>query len=225
MHEKDRIYSFEYKKRNPQIHSCARCVNRPIDFCNIDYKEENDYFISNPQYEVQAQIYDDIMKEKYDNKEFEERFREEIDIQGAHIKCHYCGWYDGAQFYDGDQCFVDDPSWRTFREDLIYGGRVYIFEFQQVYKIGFSTDVQKRRTQLQQSLPDYIQIIGSFPANKNIEQKLHNIFKHKRIRGEWFKLSINDIKKLLSYEWRKNNLGFEERHSFRSLKHEDYAKI
>ena len=63
------------------------------------------------------------------------------------------------------------------------------------YKIGRSNRPEFRERTLQAQEPD-IKLIDSWFANKNIERVLHRKFKDKRIRGEWFNLSDQDLEEL-----------------------------
>lgn len=59
-----------------------------------------------------------------------------------------------------------------------------------LYKIGKSCNPIARENTLQSEYP-LLKII--FVIDKDVESDLHLIYKSKRIRGEWFKLSKNDI--------------------------------
>ena len=62
-------------------------------------------------------------------------------------------------------------------------------------KIGKSIHPQKRESTLQSEKP----VISLFKVcDKLIESELHNKFKNKRIRGEWFDLTKKDITYILS---------------------------
>lgn len=60
-------------------------------------------------------------------------------------------------------------------------------------KIGRSKKPKYREKTLQAEEPE-IQLIAAWIAPKDIENKLHRKFYEKRIRGEWFKLSFNDLR-------------------------------
>lgn len=57
-------------------------------------------------------------------------------------------------------------------------------------KIGRSVNPKKRETTLQSEKPN-ITLLKT--CDSDIETKLHKIFKDKRVRGEWFSLSKEDI--------------------------------
>ena len=61
------------------------------------------------------------------------------------------------------------------------------------YKIGRSCDIYKRYKSLLTANPD---IKIEFIINKDVEYSLHNEYSHKRISGEWFMLSKNDLKSI-----------------------------
>ena len=66
------------------------------------------------------------------------------------------------------------------------------------YKIGRSIKPEFREKTLQAEEPDII-ILEKWEANSSIELHLHKKFKHRLIRGEWFKLTTNDLKEIKDY--------------------------
>ena len=71
-----------------------------------------------------------------------------------------------------------------------------------LYKIGKPINPKFREKTLQSEKPS-IDLIKIF--NENIESKLHEQFKTKRVRGEWFKLSKEDIKTIIKTNPNENN--------------------
>lgn len=63
------------------------------------------------------------------------------------------------------------------------------------YKIGIAKDHRSRLATHQTSIPFElkIELICYVQNMRNDEKELHQIFKEKRIRGEWFKLDKEDI--------------------------------
>ena len=63
------------------------------------------------------------------------------------------------------------------------------------YKIGIAKDHRSRLATRQTSIPFdlKIELICYVQNMRNDEKELHQIFKEKRIRGEWFKLDKEDI--------------------------------
>jgi len=75
-------------------------------------------------------------------------------------------------------------------------GYVYLFQTSTgIYKIGQSIDPGKRLTSIQSSLPYKLSSIVRIPTNdmSKLENELHNRFRDKRIRREWFDLSPEDV--------------------------------
>lgn len=66
-------------------------------------------------------------------------------------------------------------------------GRVYFMAAVGLIKIGWSSDVDERWTQLNRVSPVPIDYIGSFPGSSLVEQALHRKFRSLRERGEWFR--------------------------------------
>jgi hypothetical protein len=77
---------------------------------------------------------------------------------------------------------------------------VYIMHNKQndYYKIGRSTNPRYRETTLQAQEPD-IELVEAWEAPKKIETELHRKFKSKKIRGEWFRLDLNDLNSIYSF--------------------------
>lgn len=67
-------------------------------------------------------------------------------------------------------------------------------------KIGYSIDPSKRERTLQSEKPT---IVCLFVLDRNIEKELHNNYATKRIRGEWFKLTNDEISNIV------DEYGFE----------------
>lgn len=66
------------------------------------------------------------------------------------------------------------------------------------YKIGRSNNPTKREKTLHSEKPT-IELLFHFEANYELEAKLHERFALQRIRGEWFKLTEEDISEIKSY--------------------------
>lgn len=63
-------------------------------------------------------------------------------------------------------------------------------------KIGFTKNIKKRFASLKVGNPFIIVVWYSF---NNTEKNLHNIYKNKRIKGEWFALDITDYKEIIGF--------------------------
>jgi hypothetical protein len=77
---------------------------------------------------------------------------------------------------------------------------VYIMEDLRngTFKIGRSQTPEKRERTLQSEVPEII-LRFSIPADQTHEQKLHEHFAAKRLRGEWFALDANDLLWITSF--------------------------
>lgn len=81
-----------------------------------------------------------------------------------------------------------------------YKTYLMIDEYTKLIKIGRSVNLSSReRTLLSQAPKNRI----LFVIDKDIESKLHDEYSHKRQRGEWFKLSIEEVVKIA------DDYGFE----------------
>lgn len=74
-------------------------------------------------------------------------------------------------------------------------GYIYLFESQGLYKIGRSHTPAIRRRRLQTGSPTPIRTVHTLKTvfHKWIEQQLHSRFADKRVRGEWFALTDEDV--------------------------------
>jgi tetrahydromethanopterin S-methyltransferase subunit G len=66
------------------------------------------------------------------------------------------------------------------------------------YKIGRSINPEYREKTLQSEEPE-VDLLYKWPASKAVEKTLHNKFKSKKVRGEWFELNENDIIEITSF--------------------------
>jgi len=87
---------------------------------------------------------------------------------------------------------VSKQEQKTEQGIYIFGSRKYGW-----YKIGFSTDVDSRFKQISSGVPFTIERV-CFWATKHQnyfkERYLHARLQHKRLKGEWFALTEDDLK-------------------------------
>lgn len=78
---------------------------------------------------------------------------------------------------------------------LSHGTFVYVFKAEgtNYYKIGWSKIPATRLEAIQPHMPHKLILIYEHQAEKEHEVNLHSLFRHKRIRGEWFNLDDSDI--------------------------------
>lgn len=67
----------------------------------------------------------------------------------------------------------------------------YIAKCQNLYKIGKTNNVQKRLKTFQIGNP-FIEIVRIIDGG-HYEARLHKIYKHKRVSGEWFNITENEV--------------------------------
>lgn len=78
-------------------------------------------------------------------------------------------------------------------------GVIYLAKCQEFYKIGHTTsDPLQRLSTLQTGNPFRVELVGTVPGTIGQERNLHYQFAHKRERGEWFKLSQEDVDSILA---------------------------
>ncbi len=73
--------------------------------------------------------------------------------------------------------------------------KIYIFKANKYYKIGKCNNVKRRVKQLQTGCMFDIEILDYFEVTDatKTEKELHEKYKHKQIKGEWFKLTKKDV--------------------------------
>ncbi len=71
-------------------------------------------------------------------------------------------------------------------------------------KIGFTTKHPQYREATLQSQEPEIELVKFWEATIDDERQLHSMFDKKRLRGEWFELNSNDIKKIEHYFQNEN---------------------
>jgi hypothetical protein len=81
-------------------------------------------------------------------------------------------------------------SFRDYRKRKVKQFKTYILTDGILYKIGKSTNIKRRFETIQGSNPS-IKLI--FMCDYDFEHQLHERFKAKKVKGEWFDLSISDI--------------------------------
>lgn len=93
-----------------------------------------------------------------------------------------------------------EKAYRESETKIAKGGFVYLMRDTSLdyHKIGFSTNPRFRERTLQAQKPT-IQIEHCWKGTWRIEQDLHEKFMHKRIRGEWFHLTPEDITEIMSF--------------------------
>lgn len=95
---------------------------------------------------------------------------------------------------------LKEKALRESETKIAKGGFVYLMQDTSLgyHKIGFSTNPQFRERTLQAQKPT-IQLEHYWKGTWRIEQSLHEKFMPKRIRGEWFDLSSEDIAEIMSF--------------------------
>lgn len=87
----------------------------------------------------------------------------------------------------------------NFRPD-IKRAAVYLMEAKGVYKIGFSTQLEKRRKAIQSKEKATVTVVHAREVDRPyvLEQQLHKRFSDQRLHGEWFALAGFDLDKAIT---------------------------
>ncbi|MEI6730327.1 MAG: GIY-YIG nuclease family protein [Pseudomonadota bacterium] len=91
---------------------------------------------------------------------------------------------------------IDVPEKQDDIKSNLREGDVYLFKSGNHYKIGNSYNLEQRVKQIRTQMPDSLMVIHAIKTDDpfGIEAYWHNRFKDKRKNGEWFELSLADIK-------------------------------
>jgi len=89
--------------------------------------------------------------------------------------------------------FLNEEASKYFKRDC--DGYVYLVKADNLYKIGMSSNPEKRMETLRYRPPYPTKLIHAFrtPQCRKDEWLLHIIFRDKRVVGEWFILDEDDI--------------------------------
>jgi hypothetical protein len=75
-------------------------------------------------------------------------------------------------------------------------GTVYFVRSADHVKIGYTTDLIGRISQLQTGCPHKLELIAAVPGAESLEKIFHKVLKDKRFRGEWFCLDDDLYRRL-----------------------------
>lgn len=98
----------------------------------------------------------------------------------------------------------------TPRTDWSAAGFVYVMESGGYYKIGWSLQPPTRRAHIQSANPLPVTLIGVIEGSRTIEAEWHEAFADKRVRGEWFALTEEDVAHVLHESFGTDNLDHQQ---------------
>jgi hypothetical protein len=123
-------------------------------------------------------------------------WRKRITINGKQKTYHFR--YPKNQ--DGRELAIEDWRYtlsliRSTDNPTSSAASLYLIKCGDCYKIGISSNVAARLAALQSSNPQTLKLAATSKAANAlyVEQWLHDCFRSKRIRGEWFKLSAAEV--------------------------------
>lgn len=70
---------------------------------------------------------------------------------------------------------------------------IYLAKSGDHYKIGYSGSVEARLREIQVGNPLPVELVDSWQGDKSDESAIHQYLQDKRVRGEWFDLSDDDL--------------------------------
>lgn len=119
-------------------------------------------------------------------------------------------WFNGKlKFFNKDE--TPQPSFTVqeldsaFRQKtdnravIINGPGVYIIKSAGLHKIGCTSNVRNRMVSFLQSIPTSVELAVFLPTRsfRAVEWTLHQQYRDKRVRGEWFNLTSEDLVNIL----------------------------
>jgi hypothetical protein len=84
-------------------------------------------------------------------------------------------------------------------------GFVYVARAGDYYKIGYSKHPETRVLQMMTGNP-VIELVGVIDGSMEIEAEWHYVFRDKCVRGEWFRLTEEDVARVLHEEYSAEDL-------------------
>jgi hypothetical protein len=81
------------------------------------------------------------------------------------------------------------PTSKPLSELMFVPAGVYVVGFNEYVKIGWSSAIEFRLKQLEQTLPVKLTVYRCFEGTVAHERALHRRFKDCRLEGEWFRFS------------------------------------
>jgi len=124
--------------------------------------------------------------------------RERPTVKGVVLDCNLNEVYAQDRIYITNLKEVNNSS--TLKKLQSDFTKVYVMIDKNTgyYKIGRSTNPEKRERTLQSEKPT-IEMLFNHDARVVDEKHLHNMFVDKRVRGEWFDLNGSDLNKIRTY--------------------------
>ncbi len=90
---------------------------------------------------------------------------------------------------------------RITKVNLDTVGVVYLLKMDVYYKIGFTNDINRRIGELRIQMPKSVELIHYIKTDEceKTEKYWHEYFKDKRLRGEWFLLTDEEVSEFRKY--------------------------
>lgn len=115
----------------------------------------------------------------------------------AHVNRLRRDWFAAYRPSDYYAEFGEQPPERPKRlpvRRVPRAGYVYLMHNARngFYKIGFSANPKVRENTLQSEDPQ-VTLVGAFAGTLKDEKDMHNAYRDRRVRGEWFNLSAVDV--------------------------------
>lgn len=103
------------------------------------------------------------------------------------------------------QNYTDNIEYQKFLKENVYpiveGQCVYIIEANNVYKVGITSNLERRIKQLQTGCSDVISLIAAIEidisACNDIEKKIHRELSQSHLIGEWFDCGPEEMLRII----------------------------
>ena len=103
--------------------------------------------------------------------------------------------YDSVISTEDYKKLISKPKEEEYVDDDGAQGFIYIIKSEYGYKIGLSKNIKDRLKLFGVKLPFPIEVVGYYKVGNmhKMELHIHNLYKSKRLNGEWFTLDEKDL--------------------------------
>lgn len=108
--------------------------------------------------------------------------------------------FRSSQVVQNEQSTQQEASVSSGNPNSSKEGVVYLLRMGKHHKIGKTTNIERRYSQLKIQLPEKSILVHEIKTNNIdwLERHWHNVFREKRTNGEWFSLDGKDVTEFLS---------------------------
>ena len=196
----------------PQYRIITGNTNAALLLSYLIEQHKSEAFIANPAKELKwtsREFKNALSIIGTEQTEWEDKNRVGYDIKGTYLYCQdfVSYWKENKETYFHIHLdlvmgiYMDSHTGQWRRNIRSTGdGIVYLIETELGYKIGQTKKAAQRTNSVLRSIPGKGRVIHTIetPDRIGLEKRLHIKYSHKKIKGEWFKLTPEDIQYIKS---------------------------